>query len=56
MSLPKDVEIPKSSGQFMKLQDGKNRIRILSDVIHGWIAWKDKKPTRHEGSICKFKP
>lgn len=56
MSLPNGVQIPKSSGQFMKLQDGKNKFRIMSNVIHGWECWKDKKPTRHEGQECKFKP
>jgi len=55
MALPKDVKIPKSS-QFGKLQDGVNRFRILSDVITGWEGWKDKKPFRHEGDVCKIKP
>jgi len=54
--LPKNVEIPKSSSQFMKFEDGKNKIRILSDAVHGWEGWKNKKPFRHEGQICKIKP
>ena len=55
MALPKDVKIPKSS-QFGKLQVGVNRFRVLSDVITGWEGWKDKKPFRHEGDVCKIKP
>lgn len=55
MALPQNVEIPKSS-QFGKLQMGANRFRVLSDVITGWEGWKDKKPFRHEGDVCKIKP
>jgi hypothetical protein len=56
MAIPKNVEIPRGSGQFAKLQDGKNNFRVLSDVVVGWELWKDKKPIRHEGAVCKFKP
>lgn len=56
MAIPKGTEIPKSSGQFVKLQEGSNKFRFLSDVVIGWEGWKDKKPFRHEGSICKIKP
>src|ERR1035437_3855296 len=56
MSIPKDTVIPKSKGQFAKLQDGKNRVRLLSDVIVGWEGWKNNKPFRHEGNVCKIKP
>jgi hypothetical protein len=56
MSIPKDIKIPKSSGQFAKLQEGANKYRILSDIIYGWEGWKDNKPFRHEGEVCKIKP
>ena len=56
MAIPKGTEIPKSSGQFAKLQDGVNKFRILSDIVTGWEGWKDKKPFRHEGQVCKIKP
>ena len=56
MSIPKGTEIPRGSGQFMKLQDGKNKLRVLSDVLLGWEGWKDKKPFRHEGQVCQIKP
>ena len=54
MAIPKGTEIPKSTNQFAKLQDGKNKFRILSDVVTGWEGWKDKKPFRHEGQVCKI--
>jgi hypothetical protein len=56
MAIPKNTIIPRGSSQFAKLQDGKNRFRFLSDVVVGWEMWQSKKPTRHEGSVCKFKP
>ena len=54
MAIPKDIKIPKSS-QFGKLQDGVNKFRVLSDIIYGWEGWKDNKPFRHEGEVCKIK-
>lgn len=54
MAIPKGTEIPKSSGQFAKFQDGKNRFRFLSDFVVGWEGWKDKKPFRHEGQVCRI--
>jgi len=56
MAIPKDTQIPKGASQFMKFQDGKNRFRILSEVVTGWELWKNKEPKRHEGQVCKFKP
>lgn len=56
MAIPKNIEIPKSSGQFVKLQDGVNKFRVLSDIVLGWEGWKDNKPFRHEGQVCKIKP
>src|SRR3990167_3581335 len=47
---------PNASSQFAKLQDGVNRFRFLTDVVGGWEGWKDKKPFRHEGEVCKIKP
>jgi hypothetical protein len=44
--LPEDYEAPKTSGYYMKLQDGENRLRILSRPVLGWEDWKDKKPVR----------
>jgi hypothetical protein len=44
--LPQDYEQPQGGGNFMKFQDGENKIRILSKPIVGWLDWKDKKPYR----------
>lgn len=55
MALPQNTTIPTTqSNQFAKLQDGKNKFRILSDVIVGWEGWKDRKPFRHPGAECKI--
>ena len=56
MAIPKNTKIPESSSQFAKLKDGVNRFRFLSDVVTGWEGWKNQKPFRHEGDVCKIKP
>jgi hypothetical protein len=54
MAIPKNTKIPSSSSQFAKLQDGVNKFRFLSDVVVGWEGWKDNKPFRHAGDVCKI--
>lgn len=44
--LPQDYEAPEGGGNYMKLKDGENKIRILSKPVVGWVDWKDKKPFR----------
>lgn len=44
--LPENYESPKSSNFYMKIQEGENRIRILTAPIMGWEDWQDKKPVR----------
>jgi len=44
--LPQDYEAPKNGGNYMKLQKGENRFRILAKPILGWLDWKDNKPLR----------
>lgn len=56
MAIPKGTEIPTTSGQFAKIEEGGNRFRVLSDVVIGWEGWKDRKPFRHPGAVCKIKP
>lgn len=46
MFLPPDYKAPKTSNHYLKLQDGENRIRILSKPIFGWEDWQDNKPIR----------
>jgi len=45
--LPQDYQAPKSAGFYMKLQDGENRIRILSNAIVGWEDWIENRPVRY---------
>lgn len=60
--LPENYESPKTSSYYTKLQEGENRIRILSRPILGWEDWADKKPVRYrfnqkpEHSIDASKP
>lgn len=48
--LPKGYKAPEGSSSFMKLQEGANRFRIMSDAVIGWEGWKDNKPFRREGA------
>lgn len=54
--LPADYEQPQGGGNFMKLQDGENKFRILSKPIVGWLDWKDKKPYRFTMKAKPDKP
>lgn len=46
--LPTGYQAPKAVGGYMKLQEGENKIRILSQPIIGWEDWTlDKKPVRY---------
>ncbi|MEN8236153.1 MAG: hypothetical protein ABFQ95_01170 [Pseudomonadota bacterium] len=45
--LPHDYEPPRSNSSYMKLQDGENKIRILSSPVLGWEEWIDNKPVRY---------
>lgn len=55
MAIPPGATIPKPVGQFMRLEDGKNKFRILSNIVIGWEGWQNKKPFRHEGDVCRIK-
>jgi hypothetical protein len=54
--LPQDYEAPRGVSGYMKLEDGENRIRILSAPILGWEDWKDKKPLRYRFDDKPDKP
>jgi len=45
--LPEGYQAPKSSNFYMKLQDGENKIRILTQPILGWEDWLENKPIRY---------
>ena len=51
--LPTDYQLPTAANNYMKLQPGSNRFRIMGSfsatpptAIMGWLAWKDKSPHR----------
>lgn len=45
--LPENYEAPSAAGNYMKLQPGENKVRILSAPILGWEDWTlEKKPVR----------
>ena len=39
-------DIPSSGSKYLQLKQGKNRIRILAEPIHGIEWWEDNKPIR----------
>lgn len=57
--LPEGYELPKSNsgnGHYLKLQQGDNKIRILSNPIVGYVYWsKEDKPIRL-GNAPDFTP
>lgn len=54
--LPVNYETPAGSANYMKLQKGENKFRILSKPIIGWLDWKDKIPYRFIMSEKPEKP
>lgn len=53
--LPEGYQVPKSGGgNYTKLKDGANKLRILSAPIMGWVYWNTQgKPVR---SREEFRP
>lgn len=54
--LPENYEAPVGNSNYMKFQDGENKIRILSKPIIGWLDWKDKVPHRFRMDAKPEKP
>lgn len=44
--IPTDYEAPTGGGGFTKLQNGDNKMRILSSPLMLWTVWADKKVNR----------
>jgi hypothetical protein len=40
--LPEDYEVPVKVGNYMKLEDGENRFRVLTPAITGYEYWVDE--------------
>ena len=48
--LPNDYQKPPNESAYMKLEEGKNRFRVLSDATVGYELWIDRKPIRKVNS------
>src|SRR4051794_4315927 len=45
--LPTDYKRPETPSAYMKLEDGQNKLRIMSAPLLGWLYWNnDNKPVR----------
>lgn len=45
--LPANFEVPSKSSQFMKLEQGQNKFRIVSNLVEGYVVFcEDNKPRR----------
>lgn len=45
--LPPNYEMPKSTGNYFKFEQGANKFRIMSQPVMGWVYWtQDDKPKR----------
>lgn len=54
--LPEGYEQPEGNSNYLKLQKGDNKFRILSRPVVGWVDWKDKKPFRFAMNAKPDKP
>jgi len=46
--LPETYVAPRSNGSYTKLNNGTNKIRILSAPVLGWEDWVDNSPIRYK--------
>lgn len=44
--LPETYEAPKSNSNYLKLEEGENKLRILSRPLLGYLDWENNKPLR----------
>lgn len=55
-TIPQGYEVKSSGSDFLKLQNGNNKIRIISDIVVGVEGWKDIKPFRRGGMDAVIDP
>lgn len=58
MALPKGYAVPQGTpkeNKYAKIADGKNKFRILSDIITGYIWWEDEDGKRVPHRVADFK-
>lgn len=54
--LPENYEAPKTSNNYLKLQEGDNKIRILSRPVVGYEDWVENKPIRYSMNDKPMRP
>lgn len=52
--LPAGYELPKPESKFVQLEEGQNRLRILTPAAIGWEAWIDGEAQRLPGQENPF--
>ena len=55
MFLPENYKDPKGSSNYLKLEEGNIKVRILSDVTTGWEYWTEKDNKRHPTRVRDYK-
>ena len=56
MSLfPSDYRDPSSGSNYMKLEDGSSKFRVLSEPVMGWLYWVEKDGKRKPVRVRDFK-
>jgi len=53
--LPKDYKRPSTSGNYMKLEKGENRMRILSNAVTGYVCWASNPEKEMDNYPFRFK-
>jgi hypothetical protein len=52
--MPKDYEVPVSTGLYMKLEDGSNKFLPLGSIVYGYEYWNtETKPVRSREAFKK---
>lgn len=52
--LPKGYEMPKDPSRYMKLEEGQNTFRVLSEAITGWEYWTEEDGNRKPMRVRDF--
>lgn len=55
MFLPENYKDPKGSSNYLKLEEGNIKVRILSDVTTGWEYWIEENKKRKPIRVVDFK-
>lgn len=52
--LPDDYQVPGGTSQFMKFEQGENKVRILSEPLMGYEWWEDTDEGRRPFRVKEF--